>query len=188
MSNSASIASSNPSVSDVNGKVELDQTVLRAILTALEGCYGHTTRDGVNRAKAIQLLRKTLPGSAPISVARPRSNSEHDSYAMPTGVAIRYRFTRDLQWQYTENRIQATPPCEIQELHPGEDVVTVQQAWIWAGGNPNIKATKADLKLALQVLDEICDESDSSGQTGAEAPDTSDQDTTPSRDAPRATA
>jgi len=34
----------------------------------------------------------------------------------PTPVALRYRFSGDLQWQYTERPEQATLPCEIQNL------------------------------------------------------------------------
>ena len=31
-------------------------------------------------------------------------------------VALRYRLNGDMQWQYTENALQATPPCQIQWL------------------------------------------------------------------------
>lgn len=39
-----------------------------------------------------------------------------------------------------------------------EAVVSVQQAWEWAGGNPGVKATAEELKVALETLDQVCDE------------------------------
>jgi hypothetical protein len=50
------------------------------------------------------------------------------------------------------------------EVGPGivkDGMLTVQQAWEWAGGNPGIRATKEDLRIALQALDKVCDEADS---------------------------
>jgi len=41
-----------------------------------------------------------------------------------------------------------------------QETVTVQQAWEWAGGNPETKATRQDLEEALKLLDEICEEAD----------------------------
>jgi Protein of unknown function (DUF551) len=38
------------------------------------------------------------------------------------------------------------------------DTITVQEAWEAAGGNPGIKATKAELLEALRMLDDVCDE------------------------------
>lgn len=43
---------------------------------------------------------------------------------------------------------------------PNVPMVSIQQAWEWAGGNPAIPATIIDLKIALNVLDQVCDESD----------------------------
>ena len=37
-------------------------------------------------------------------------------------------------------------------------MVSIQQAWEWAGGNPGVTPTIADLKLALNTLDQVCDE------------------------------
>lgn len=39
-----------------------------------------------------------------------------------------------------------------------QPTVAVQTAWEWAGGNPGIKATAEELKVALQELDKACDE------------------------------
>lgn len=38
--------------------------------------------------------------------------------------------------------------------------ISVQEAWEAAGGNPGIKASKADLIIALKTLDTVCDEAD----------------------------
>jgi len=43
---------------------------------------------------------------------------------------------------------------------PAAETVTVQEAWEWAGGNPGIKATRADLEAALRDLDAVCDAAD----------------------------
>jgi hypothetical protein len=41
---------------------------------------------------------------------------------------------------------------------PEPERITVQEAWEAAGGNPGIKASKADLLEALRQLDKVCDE------------------------------
>lgn len=49
------------------------------------------------------------------------------------------------------------------------NTIGIQEAWEAAGGNPGIKATKADLIEALSSLDEACDAiRDDAGQQGAE--------------------
>ncbi len=46
----------------IQTQMERQQDVMRVALEALEGCYGHTTRDGVKRTRAIQQLRgEVLP-------------------------------------------------------------------------------------------------------------------------------
>lgn len=47
----------------------------------------------------------------------------------------------------------------------GELVVTLtlQEVWEAAGGNPGIKPSKAEVLEALHMLDEVCDEADTSG-------------------------
>lgn len=45
-----------------------------------------------------------------------------------------------------------------QQATPEPERITVQEAWEAAGGNPGIKASKADLLEALRQLDEVCDE------------------------------
>lgn len=35
---------------------------------------------------------------------------------------------------------------------------TVQEAWVWAGGNPEIPATSEELRFALETLDQIAED------------------------------
>lgn len=37
------------------------------------------------------------------------------------------------------------------------ETVTVQEAWDWAGGNPDYKPSRQDLKFALETMDAIVD-------------------------------
>lgn len=39
---------------------------------------------------------------------------------------------------------------------------TTQEAWTWAGGNPQIPATLDELRFALETLDQIAEEADDS--------------------------
>lgn len=39
---------------------------------------------------------------------------------------------------------------------------TTQEAWVWAGGNPQIPATLDELRFALETLDQIAEEADDS--------------------------
>lgn len=39
---------------------------------------------------------------------------------------------------------------------------TIQEAWVWAGGNPQIPATLDELRFALETLDQIAEEADDS--------------------------
>lgn len=63
----------------------------------------------------------------------------------------------------------ANPLVIIRELNVFENVfinsaigATVQQAWVWAGGNPEIPATQEELRFALETLDQIAEEADES--------------------------
>ncbi len=55
---------------------------------------------------------------------------------------------------------------ELNELNLNEDVISIQEAWEACGGNPGIKATKAELIEALKQLDSVCDEADQAGLAG----------------------
>lgn len=65
--------------------------------------------------------------------------------------------------QDTSHTASASFPKQC-EAAPSEPTITVQQAWEWAGGNPGIKATVGELKEALQMLDKICDDTDTTIQ------------------------
>lgn len=47
-----------------------------------------------------------------------------------------------------------------QKLEPEEEKITVQEAWLAAGGNEGIKATRKELFDALKSMDEAVDECD----------------------------
>jgi hypothetical protein len=51
------------------------------------------------------------------------------------------------------------------QAEPVAETVPVQQAWEWAGGNPGIRATVEDLRIALDGLDRVCDQADLAQQT-----------------------
>lgn len=59
-----------------------------------------------------------------------------------------------------ESALKGTPAA-------APELISVQEAWEAAGGNPGIKATKAELLHTLNVLDQVCDEAD--GKTPAAA-------------------
>jgi hypothetical protein len=46
---------------------------------------------------------------------------------------------------------------------PGPAVISIQEAWEAAGGNPGITPGKEELLTALRLLDEVCDEADRPG-------------------------
>ena len=45
-------------------------------------------------------------------------------------------------------------------MEESKNSIPLQDAWVAAGGNPEIKATREDLVEALKMLDQICDEAD----------------------------
>ncbi len=47
----------------------MTRQLLKQALDALEGCYGHTTSDGINRSRAIQAIREALaqPKQEPVA-------------------------------------------------------------------------------------------------------------------------
>ncbi len=57
---------------------------------------------------------------------------------------------------------QPPEPIIMTIEHTVEDTVSIQDAWVWAGGNPEIKATKDELRFALETLDQIAEEADDS--------------------------
>ena len=65
-----------------------------------------------------------------------------------------------------EAEIQALAP---KQEAPGTVMISVQEAWEAAGGNPSEKATKAKLIYELQLLDSLCDDMDAPDRTEAEA-------------------
>lgn len=59
--------------------------------------------------------------------------------------------------------------ANMSDKTPAESI-TIQEAWEAAGGNPGIKATKAELLESLRTLDKVCDEADAT-PTPPAAPD-----------------
>ena len=68
----------------------------------------------------------------------------------------------------TESNVQSRPYI-VRTLNEFENNfinlaidATVQKAWVWAGGNPEIHATQEELRFALETLDQIAEEADES--------------------------
>lgn len=61
---------------------------------------------------------------------------------------------------------EAYKGCSHVALYPGAVPVghiSIHEAWVAAGGNPGINASKDDLLVALKMLDRVCDEADQQG-------------------------
>ena len=52
---------------------------------------------------------------------------------------------------------QPPEPMVITIENTPEDTIHIQDAWLWAGGHPGIKATKQDVKFAIENLQEVAD-------------------------------
>lgn len=54
-----------------------------------------------------------------------------------------------------------------------EGLMTLQEVWNLAGGNPEIKPTREDVVTALKTLDQVCDEADQCLPDGSLSPSSS---------------
>lgn len=74
-----------------------------ALALALEALEGNTTNPMIDPEQA------ELEDKAIAAIKQAQQAQEP--------VAFRYKLRGDLNWQYTENKNQATPPCIIEQLY-----------------------------------------------------------------------
>jgi hypothetical protein len=83
-----------------------------------------------------------------------------NAFAPGSDVDKALHLARRIVCRYT---IEGDPPLYtmLEQSESVPTIITVQEAWEAAGGNPRIKASKEDLITALQLLDKVCDETES---------------------------
>ena len=107
------------------------------------------------RARNAELVAQVAEGKRLLSDEMKRGNER-------TLLVIECRDKIDI----LEAQIQALSPAQVTA---DTVMISVQEAWEAAGGNPDVKATRAQLIYELQLLDSVCDDLDAPDRTQSEA-------------------